>query len=303
MTAFEMRPSPPAGSPEWLELRRTTGIGASESAQVIGKSKFGTATDLYCLKRGLVDSKQSTRAMRRGVAMEDFIMNEYMAETGILGYKPEYMAVSVDYPWMFANFDFMSNDGKLIAEMKCVRSADEWGESYSDTYPPEYWIQVQHQLAVSGFDKAHLVAFITVSDDLRIYEIPRNDAFIEFLARETNKFWHDNVLKGIAPEDGGNRESMMALYPVLQDELIEMEDEDLAKYVADYHNANTIIKNFEKQKETALRLIQAKIGEHKKVAVGGTKFTISQSETKGSQVSYWRKPSRIIRITEKKEKK
>lgn len=44
------------GSSDWLKWR-STGIGASESAQILGRSPYGSADELYRLKRGELPPK------------------------------------------------------------------------------------------------------------------------------------------------------------------------------------------------------------------------------------------------------
>ena len=129
---------------------------ASETAAVLGESPWCTPYQLWLLKTGRATTKV-TAAMQHGTDMEPVARAAYEAQTGEV-MQP---LVLQDGPYS-ASLDGMDLDGRLILEVKCpYRGQDSalWKDALAGRVPEHYQLQVQHQLLVSGAQRAHFWVF------------------------------------------------------------------------------------------------------------------------------------------------
>lgn len=140
------------GSPEWHEYRRTR-RNASESAAVMGVSPWTTPYQLWLQKTGRA-TPHVTAAMQRGTDLEPAARVAYEERTGLV-----MQPVVLQDGAYSASLDGMTLDGDLVLEIKVPMRgtrSDLWQDVLAGTVPQHYLVQVQHQLAVSGADHAHL---------------------------------------------------------------------------------------------------------------------------------------------------
>lgn len=198
---------------EWLEERKK-GIGGSDAAVVLGKSKWKNNVELWEEKTGKRETPDISDKpyVRYGVQAEDYIRQIFA-----LNY-PEYEVRHEEntiikhpkYPFLFASLDGILIDketGEMgILEVKTteiVRSMqyENWKD---DNIPDAYYCQVLHYLNVTGFSFVKLVAELKYSQDYQIrktYTIKREEVIeeMQYLEQEEIKFWNNYVVKDIRP--------------------------------------------------------------------------------------------------------
>ena len=286
---------PEAGTPEWLEIRRTTGIGASEIAAVLGQSPWATALNVYLQKRGLTADTESNRAMRQGNHSESFIQSEFEMEMGFKGIKPDWMAVSNQYPYLFCNLDWLSDCGTFGAELKRTDNTKDWGESGSQNVPLHYYLQVQHQLLVTGLDLIYLVALLPFSD-LRIYPIVPSAGVQERIATDGGIFW-SNTLDGIAPENDASVEAVKTLYPVVETgKEIEITDSEALDLVCKHEETVAAIKDLTEIKGQIEARLLMLAGDAQKAKIPGWNGSITRSVIEAKSYTVNRKAGITCRI-------
>lgn len=144
------------GSSDWFEWRKK-GIGASDSPIIMGISPFKTPYQLFQEKKGLADKKAlNDYATRKGHQMEPSARMSYEIMTGI-DMKPVTVAHE-EHSWLKASLDGWSSKYKLPLEIKYPGKKD-WKIALEGKIPEYYMIQIQHQLLVTGAEKAHYYAF------------------------------------------------------------------------------------------------------------------------------------------------
>lgn len=139
---------------EWLAWRRQ-GIGASEAAAAIGANPWQSRLELWQRKTGPSESSDENADTRRGKELEPLARQLY-CDLYDIEMKPV-CGCHDRLPWMRASLDGISPDGKMILEIKSPRR-----HNYNTklTEPPEYhFVQIQHQLYVSGADLCHYVTY------------------------------------------------------------------------------------------------------------------------------------------------
>jgi putative phage-type endonuclease len=143
------------GSADWLAHRKTM-RNASETAVVMGASPWMTPYQLWQIRTGRSE-QHVNEAMQRGAELEPLARSAYEERTGLV-MQP---LVLVDGQYS-ASLDGMTFDGSLIVEIKCPykgRQSSLWQAAAQGEVPPHYRWQVEHQLMVSGAQRAHLYVF------------------------------------------------------------------------------------------------------------------------------------------------
>jgi putative phage-type endonuclease len=184
---------------------RSTGIGGSEIAAVVGLSEYDSPLDVYRRKRGLEDEKLSTEAMEAGNRLEPAIC-DWAGDALGLALVPSDTLRHPDNDWMFATPDRLVRGQRsgLQAKNVGIRMAHKWGET-DDAIPDEYRVQVEWEMEVASLDLMYVAALIG-GQRLRIYTIRRDDEIVADIVGKARSFWFDHVLAGNPPPiDGSDR--------------------------------------------------------------------------------------------------
>ena len=209
---------------DWL-LKRVNGIGASECSSIIGRNPYKTNLELYNEKVGI--------AIKEDISSKPQVIYGKNAEKHIRALfalkHSEYEVIDPDdehptilqsqyYPFIICTLDGIliekKSGKKGVLEVKTSEIiSSQHKESWKDGKVPEnYFCQVLHQLYVTGFDFAILVAELRFEKTLdngekeywsaiREYRFERTDYIedIKILIKEEIIFWKNYVEKGIEP--------------------------------------------------------------------------------------------------------
>ena len=175
----------------WLEARKQ-GIGGSEAAAVLGISPWVSPLTLYLRKLGMMPEQDSSERMQWGLDLEDAVAAYYERETGRKLYSPkpftifkcmknEFMQCTIDR--LIEQFD---NRGPGVVQIKTAGPGQlgDWQEEI----PLYYQVQIQHEMAVMGYEWGSLAVFFGDYKGL-IVDVNRNDRFVEILIEQEGKFW------------------------------------------------------------------------------------------------------------------
>ncbi len=201
---------------EWLLLRRK-GIGASDAPAVCGLSPWKTPLHVFLEKTGRLGDEVENAAMRWGTRLEEVVAQAYKEETMRPVYRPrQVLERHKTIPWLFCSLDRLTEVGGKgrILECKTARSADGWGEPGTDEVPAPYLVQVQHQMAVTGFGAADIAVLIG-GQELRHYTVDRCQAVIDRLLHILGDFW-GRIERGEAPEPDWRHAETPALIEQVQ---------------------------------------------------------------------------------------
>jgi len=181
--------NPPPGSPEW-HADRKNGIGASETAAILGLSRYKSALDVYVDKtKDTLAPRPDSAASKRGRRLEPIVLDLYEEQHGPLLRSPP-QVTSKQHPFMFATLDAARVDDGRPVEAKTAGKfvAHQWGDAETDDIPQEYLIQVTHQAIVVEKDYADLAALLTL-DDFRKYVIEIDSELAGMIIEGLRLFW------------------------------------------------------------------------------------------------------------------
>lgn len=197
----------------WLAARRS-GLGASESAAVLGLSKYKTPLAVYLEKTStaeIVDEAPSIAA-QIGTDMEDMVARwtvREWPELGKVGPTPGLLEHD-DHPWMLATIDRLlyprgTTDAPPLGILE-VKTTSRWNyeRNWIDGVPPfDIQVQVQQQLAVTGLATAWVACWTrdevpekALKEPFRIDADPAAHAQIVEYA---GAWWERHVLAGSPP--------------------------------------------------------------------------------------------------------
>ncbi|MFC2992981.1 YqaJ viral recombinase family nuclease [Halomonas tibetensis] len=213
----------------WLQLRGL-GIGASEAAAAVGASEYRTPFEIAERKLGLASDDADANYRRRmkmamGHVMEPVTAARFAEATGLNVQNYNAMLAHPDHPFMLANIDRrivgvseaqatwleeimgQTVTGPGVAELKNVEFAKGWGKPdnvhataglcTSGEVPGDYYLQLQQQLAVTGYAWGFLV--VTIAGwETRWYPILRDDELIDDLIALEGDLWQ-TIQRGELP--------------------------------------------------------------------------------------------------------
>ncbi len=209
----------------WLEWRRS-GVGASDVPAILGISPWASAWSVWASKLGLLPDDQLDDDDPRefGRRAEAMVAPWFHDKTGLYVTGEQMWLTHKAEPWMLATPDALVCDDSAgftqpagAAPMEDVLGPLEIKATNDrpwSTIPEHYQAQGQWQMAVGGWDRMWFA--VLHYRRLRIYELARNQADIDYMTERARTFWHDHVLAGEPPEvDGSDATAhvLAVLYP------------------------------------------------------------------------------------------
>ena len=213
-----------------MSIDRTTYIGGSDSAAILGVSKWATPIQCYRKKIGeTVDDETDLarqKVFRRGKRLEPLVIDMLEEEIGLVVTKrspPDNPNRYTDpeFPWMKAEIDFeflvtkeiveyceglidpvligTTQNGEIKTSHPLV--AHQWGEQLTDDVPIEYASQSMHGMMVTGRQFC-LYGTLIGADDLTLYGVRRDDQLIDVMRLREIAFW--NCVQNRFPPDPVN---------------------------------------------------------------------------------------------------
>ena len=198
----------------WLTARRL-GIGASESPAILGASPWSSPLSVYTEKIDPDPPVESdNERLFWGRRLERVILERFAEVTEREVHAAGSLLRSTRWPFMLTTLDGERYVDGLWLPVEAKNTQDRTG--WSDGVPRHVWIQLQHQLAVTGATVGS-VAVLLCGCEFKTADIERNDEFIEeTLVPECERFWQLVEAGGPPPQTDGSeatREALKRLYP------------------------------------------------------------------------------------------
>lgn len=176
---------------EWHAFR-ALGIGSSDAPAIMKVSPWCSPYKLWLRKTGQLGEQPSNWAMERGKVLEASVRDRFNLIQGTQ-YEPVTL-VHPEHTFVRASLDGYY-DGSVI-EIKCPGEADHQ-KCKDGNIPEKYLPQVMHQMLVTNSSHVHYISFY--KDDLVTLTIDRSAAYIDDLFIQEKIFWHNHVLRRVAP--------------------------------------------------------------------------------------------------------
>ena len=182
-------------------------LGGSDIGCIFGVSPWKSALDLYEEKiaETYIEPQiepEREKLFRRGKKLEPWVMELLEEERGITIFKRNQRYTDPVCPWMACEIDFEYTDieGLCNGDVKTISpfAAGDWGAQGTDEFPLSYCLQFMWGMMITDRPKC-LVAALIGADDLRVYEVRRDEELIAEIRRRATEFWQENVQKRIPP--------------------------------------------------------------------------------------------------------
>jgi putative phage-type endonuclease len=194
---------------QWQDFRsKQKQIGGSDVSIILGLNPFKTAFTLWLEKTGQIEPEPvSNEYVEWGNILEPIIREKFQRETGFQVDVNNYVMAHDEFPFMVANIDGEViddlHDGKAgVLEIKTAR--ERYKKDWEEGPPLYYMCQIQHYLAVMGYEYAYCAVLLGGST-FRYFLIERDDYIIDQIISAEMEFWN-MVENNIAPEIDGSEQ-------------------------------------------------------------------------------------------------
>jgi putative phage-type endonuclease len=268
---------------EWLKIRNNF-IGGSDAGIVLGVNKYKTALELWLEKTGQVEIKEiENEAIHFGNVLEQIVADEFTRRTGKKVRKRNQMLQHDNHEFMMANIDREVVGEKAILECKTASLylEKEWD---GDEIPAAYLVQINHYLAVTGYEKAYIACLIG-GQKFVWKEIQRDDELIKMIIQAEKEFWEQCVLGGQAPAIDGSDAAVKFVkerysWGLDSKDIVDLKAEhndNIEKYI----QVKEILKDYETEKDRLENLLKMDLGEYQAGTVGKWAVTWKNSSRAG----------------------
>ena len=224
---------------DWLAVRRT-GIGGSDAAAAVGLSPYTSPLELWLDKTGRSeglprpDPADTTSPTYWGTLLEPIVAAVYTQQTGNRVRKVNAVLRHRSIPFMLANIDREVVGVPGVQILECKTAGEFCSRLWRDGVPEYVQLQVQHQLAVTGKQAAH-VAVLLCGQALEVHRIERDDALIGRLIELEARFWQFVESDTPPPADGSDSadRALRHLYPGNGGTVDFTDDRNLSSVFAD----------------------------------------------------------------------
>ena len=266
---------------EWTKLRSTT-IGGSDAASIIGLNPHKSAYALWAEKTGKVipEDISQKEAVRLGTDLEDYVAHRFMEATGKKVRRVNYTVFRDDMPYAHANYDRLVVGEDAGLEIKTTNALN-LKKFKNGEFPANYYCQCCHYLLISGLDRWYL-AVLVLGVEFKVFTIERDEAELAALKMAEENFWYQ-VQNDLAPEIDGMDSTIDALnetFPISDPEADAVDLTSCAVDLALLDECSRQIKELEEKKKAAKARVMETLGTAEKGFYGG--YSVSWKSQKQS---------------------
>lgn len=182
---------------------RTTYLGASDLAAIIGVSPYCSPIELWQQKVGLLTVPES-EAMRAGTVLEDSIVTLYEERTGYRTQRRAAPYVHDEYPFIQGHVDRIVVAQPGLMDAKASAYGPGYGEPGTDQVPPHIRVQMTTYTGLTGRAWADVALLRNLRLDL--FRVEHDGTLFAQLVAVAVDFWNEHVIKQVPPEIDGTAE-------------------------------------------------------------------------------------------------
>lgn len=206
---------------DWLEVRKQ-GIGSSDAATACGLNPYMSMLELWMIKTGRIqltieDESKGLAPLYWGKRLEPLVAEYYSIHTNnkVRRVNAVLQHPDPDKSFMLANLDYSVVGNDEIQILECKTAGEHGSKLWRDGVPLYVLCQVQHQLAVTGKQAAHVCVLIC-GHETKIFKVTRSESVIGHIINAERYFW-ECVEKDTPPSADASEsaaQAILQLYPV-----------------------------------------------------------------------------------------
>ncbi len=271
---------------DWLEIRKQ-GIGSSDAPTACGINPYKSMLELWLDKTGRATATKveidGYSPLYWGHKLEPLVAQFYQEKTGnkVRRVNAVLQHPESDKSFMLANLDYSVVGTDEVQILECKTTGEHGAKLWREGVPLYVTCQVQHQLAVTGKQSAH-VCVLLCGHETRIYQVERDEQLIEQLIELEKQFWHYVETDTPPPADHSKSASqaIKQLYPTANKlSKIDLKTDDTANQLFnELLTQRQLIDDSEKQRDQCKHQLQMLIKDNELAFFN--KGSISWKQTK-----------------------
>ena len=233
---------------EWLKVRKQ-GIGSSDAATACGLNPYMSMLELWMIKTGRTqqnvdDDSSGVAPLYWGKQLEPLVAEYYSLHTNnkVRRVNAVLLHPDPDKSFMLANLDYAVVGSDDVQILECKTAGEHGAKLWRDGVPLYVLCQVQHQLAVTGKQAAHVCVLIC-GHETKIFKVTRSESVIQHIIQAERYFWE--CVETDTPPSVDASESAAKAIQQLYPAHIPLSVEDLSQN----ENANLMFDQLIKMKE------------------------------------------------------
>ena len=183
---------------EWLQFRKQ-GIGSSDAAAACGIHPYLSMLELWMIKTGRMSSDidasnnngiDGYSPLYWGNTLEPMVAKYYQEHTGnkVRRVNAILQHPDPDHHFMLANLDYAITGSDEVQILECKTAGEHGAKLWNHGVPLYVTCQVQHQLAVTGKQAAHICVLLC-GHEAKIYKVERDERLIQSIMEHERLFW------------------------------------------------------------------------------------------------------------------
>ncbi len=179
---------------DWLQFRKQ-GIGSSDAAAACGIHPYLSMLELWMIKTGRMasnidESIEGYSPLYWGNTLEPMVAKYYQEHTGnkVRRVNAILQHPDPDKTFMLANLDYAITGNDEVQILECKTAGEHGAKLWKHGVPLYVTCQVQHQLAVTGKQAAHICVLLC-GHEAKIYKVERDERLIESIMEHERLFW------------------------------------------------------------------------------------------------------------------
>ncbi len=268
---------------EWLKYRKI-GVTGTDAGAIASMNPYKSALQVFVDKTTDKSDIFDNESMRQGRDLEEYVAQRFCELTGKKVRRANAVFVSDEHPFMLADFDRLIVGEKAGLECKTVSaySADKWKNG---AIPLHYQLQVQHYLAVSGYEAWYIAALI-LGKEFIVHRIDRDEELIQNLIVIEKRFWEQNVLAGVMPDPDGSRmaDEVLANYFPQQEGVSVLLPQKLENRLKRRKELVTLIDKLETEKSIIEQEVKKYLGDSAATEAENENFFVRWKNIETSRV-------------------
>ncbi|WP_411679603.1 YqaJ viral recombinase family protein [Clostridium thailandense] len=250
---------------EWYKWRNK-GIGGSDVAAICGLNKYKSPVQLWMEKTEQIAAEEAGEAAYFGTILEPIIKMEFTKRTSLPIRNVKAILKHPIYSFMLANLDGVVKDpihDKCIFEAKTASAFKQ--EQWENGIPEEYMLQVQHYMAVTGYQKAY-VAVLIGGNHFKYKVIDKDEEIIQMIIKLEENFWNHVLNNTPPPLDGSQASSelLSRLYPSSKNTSELLLPDEAFNLICSYELAKEHEKQASEMKDEAANKLKSMLGSNEK---------------------------------------
>lgn len=179
---------------DWLQVRKQ-GICSSDAAAACGIHPYLSMLELWMIKTGRLTSNidesiEGYSPLYWGNTLEPMVAKYYQEHTGnkVRRVNAILQHPEPDKAFMLANLDYAITGSDEVQILECKTAGEHGAKLWKHGVPLYVTCQVQHQLAVTGKQAAHICVLLC-GHEAKIYKVERDEQLIASIIEQERLFW------------------------------------------------------------------------------------------------------------------